>query len=435
VETAPDGAAALAMVRARKPDLILADVMMPGLDGFALLSELRRDQNLRDVPVILLSARAGEEARIEGLDAGADDYLTKPFAARELIARVNANLEMARIRREASRELRESEARFRNMADHAPVMMWMTDPSGSLVYINRLWSEFTGQASGQALGFGAWDALHTDDRAPSERTFFAANGYRIPFRTEYRLRRSDGVYRWALSAAAPRFDDDGTFFGYIGSVIDISDRKEAEQILQQANEVLEQRVAGAIAERREVEAQLLQAQKMDAVGKLTGGVAHDFNNVLQIISGNLQLLMREIAGNPRAEQRLQTAIGAISRGSKLASQLLAFGRRQPLAPKVINVGRLIRSTDDMLRRALGESIEIETIIAGGLWNTFVDAVQMENALLNLAINARDAMEGHGKLTVEAGNASGRRLLRASRGSGCRTICDGRRDGHRLRNSP
>ncbi|MGE0259097.1 MAG: response regulator, partial [Alphaproteobacteria bacterium] len=130
----------------------------------------------------------------------------------------------------------------------------------------------------------------------------------------------------------------------------------------------------------------------------------DFNNVLQVIAGNLQLLTRDVAGNPRAEERLQTAISGISRGAKLAAQLLAFGRRQPLAPKVINLGRLIRGIDDMLRRALGEGVEIETIVAGGLWNTFVDSDQVENALLNLAINSRDAMEGHGKLTIEAGNA-------------------------------
>lgn len=122
-------------------------------------------------------------------------------------------------------------------------------------------------------------------------------------------------------------------------------------MLQQANEILEQRVAAAVAERIEAEAQLRQAQKMEAVGKLTGGVAHDFNNVLQVIGGNLQLLMRDVAGSPRAKERLQTAVSAISRGSKLASQLLAFGRRQPLALKVINLGRLIRGIDDMLRRA------------------------------------------------------------------------------------
>jgi PAS domain S-box-containing protein len=404
VETVSDGQAALTAIRARKPDLVLSDVMMPGMDGFALLRELRADEALRDLPVIMLSARAGEEARVEGLNAGADDYLTKPFSARELIARVNTNLELARMRKEVTRDLRESEARFRNMADNSPVMMWMTDASGSLTYLNRQWTDFTGQALEAALGFGAWEALHPEDTDPSRRTFLTANSARTAFQVEYRLRRSDGAYRWALSSAAPRFSDERQFLGYIGSVIDITDRKQAEQILQQANEVLEGRVVAAVAERMEAEAQLRQAQKMEAVGKLTGGVAHDFNNVLQIIGGNLQLLRRDVGDNPRADQRLQTAIAAIARGSKLASQLLAFARRQPLAPKVVNLGRLIRGIDDMLRRALGEGVEIETVIAGGLWNTFIDTVQMENAILNLAINARDAMQGHGRLTIEAGNA-------------------------------
>jgi PAS domain S-box-containing protein len=404
VETAADGEAAFKVIRERKPDLVLTDVMMPELDGFGLLTAVRGDPGLRDLPVILLSARAGEEARLEGLDAGADDYLTKPFSARELIARVNANLEMARIRREAMQELRESEARFRNMADHAPVMMWMTDAAGQLTYLNRAWADFTGQTLEDGLGLGAWNTLHPDDKPESARIFFEHNTARQAFRVEYRLRSASGAYRWALSAAAPRWSDNGEFLGYIGSVIDITDSKEAEQVLRQANEMLERRVAAAIAERAEAEAQLRQAQKMEAVGKLTGGVAHDFNNVLQIIGGNLQLLAKEVAGSPRGEQRLQAAIAGISRGSKLASQLLAFGRRQALAPKVVNLGRLIRGIDDMLRRALGEGIEIETIIAGGLWNSFIDAAQVENALLNLAINARDAMDGNGKLTIEAGNA-------------------------------
>ena len=351
-----------------------------------------------------MSARAGEDARVEGLDAGADDYLTKPFSGRELIARVSANLEMLRIRREATRELRESEARFRNMADHSPVMMWMSDPDGSLTYLNRGWLEFTGQTLQEALGSGAWEALHPLSRESARQAFIAANSAQATFRSEYQLRRADGRYRWALSAAAPRRNDAGEYLGYIGSVIDITERKEAEQVLQQANQLLAQRVAAAIAERADAEAQLRQSQKMEAIGRLTGGVAHDFNNVLQVIAGNLQLLTRDLSGNLRGQHRLDTAMAALNRGSKLASQLLAFGRRQPLAPKVINLGRLIRGIDDMLRRALGEGIEIETVVAGGLWNTFVDTVQVENALLNLAINSRDAMAGHGRLTIEAGNA-------------------------------
>jgi PAS domain S-box-containing protein len=326
-------------------------------------------------------------------------------AGQALSARIE---DTAALRQSATHDLRESEARFRNMAEHAPVMMWVTDPEGSLTYLNQLWSEFTGQSPEEALGFGAWMAIHPDDRSTMRDAFRAAIAAQEPFEVEFRLRRYDGTFRWALSAAASRFGGiggDGPFLGYIGSVIDISDRKEAEHILKRTNEVLEQRVTAAIADRAETEAQLRQAQKMEAVGKLTGGVAHDFNNVLQVIGGNLQLLTRDVTGNLRAEQRLQTAIAAISRGSKLASQLLAFGRRQPLAPKVLSLGRLLRGTDDMLRRALGDGIEIETIIAGGLWNTFVDVAQVENAILNLAINARDAMDGQGKLTIEAGNAS------------------------------
>ena len=164
------------------------------------------------------------------------------------------------------------------------------------------------------------------------------------------------------------------------------------------------RLIAEIEQRTRVEAMLTQAQKMEAIGNLTGGVAHDFNNLLQVVSGNLQLLSREIAGNPRAERRVENAMAGVARGSHLASQLLAFGRRQPLQPKVVNIGRLIRGMDDLLRRTLGEGVEVETIVAGGLWNTLVDAANVENALLNLAINSRDAMNGQGRLTIEAGNA-------------------------------
>lgn len=156
--------------------------------------------------------------------------------------------------------------------------------------------------------------------------------------------------------------------------------------------------------RIELEHQLRQSQKMETVGKLTGGVAHDFNNLLQVISGNLQLLGRQLAGNAEAELRVRNALAGVGRGAKLANQLLAFGRRQPLEPKVVNVGKLIRGMDDMLRRSLGDAVDVESIVAGGLWSTLVDPAQVENAILNLAINGRDAMDGIGKLTIEAGNA-------------------------------
>ena len=154
---------------------------------------------------------------------------------------------------------------------------------------------------------------------------------------------------------------------------------------------------------REAQEAIQRAQKMEALGQLTGGVAHDFNNLLQVIGGNLQLLKRETAGDERAERRIDFALAAVTRGAKLASQLLAFGRRQPLEPRVVNLGRFLHGMDDMLRRAIGAEIELETVVSGGLWNTFVDPGQIENAILNLAINSRDAMDGQGRLTLEAGN--------------------------------
>ncbi|WP_281407230.1 hybrid sensor histidine kinase/response regulator [Neorhizobium alkalisoli] len=185
---------------------------------------------------------------------------------------------------------------------------------------------------------------------------------------------------------------------------ELAERRRAEEELQIVNAGLEQRVAAEIAERIRAEEALRQSQKMEALGQLTGGVAHDFNNLLQVISGNLQLLGKDLTGNQRAQRRVENALAGVQRGSKLASQLLAFGRRQPLEPKVINIGRFLTGIEELLRRTLGEDIEIETVSSGGLWNVQVDPTQIENALLNLAINARDAMEGGGKLTIEAGNA-------------------------------
>jgi signal transduction histidine kinase/DNA-binding response OmpR family regulator len=181
----------------------------------------------------------------------------------------------------------------------------------------------------------------------------------------------------------------------LASQVDLRTRELADAL---------ERLQRESAERETAQAALRHAQRMESLGALTGGVAHDFNNLLQVIGGNLQLLSRYIAGNDRAEKRVQNALAGVARGAKLASQLLAFGRRQPLEPKVVNIGRFIQNMDDMLRRALGEEIEVETVISGGLWNTLIDPGQIENALLNLAINARDAMDGRGQLTIEAGNA-------------------------------
>jgi signal transduction histidine kinase/DNA-binding response OmpR family regulator len=202
----------------------------------------------------------------------------------------------------------------------------------------------------------------------------------------------------------PVFDELGNVNGIFVQGSDVTAERNAQEELSNHRYHLEELVAQRTEELRESQASLLQAQKMEAVGKLTGGVAHDFNNVLQIISGNLHLLQAALPPEAVTQRRLSSATAAVERGAKLSSQLLSFARRQPLDPRVVNPGRLVRNMDELLRHALGEHIGIETIIAGGLWNTFVDPHHLENVILNLAINARDAMGGEGKLTIEAGNA-------------------------------
>ena len=164
VEAVADGGAALAAVRREKPDLIVADVMMPVTDGFALLRFVREDQELRTVPVIMLSARAGEESKVEGLAAGADDYLVKPFSARELLARVDAQLQMASVRGQTEKMLRQSEERFRTMADSSPMMIWMTDAAGKILFVNRTGTEFLGVTAEPARDLDYLQFIHPDDR-------------------------------------------------------------------------------------------------------------------------------------------------------------------------------------------------------------------------------------------------------------------------------
>lgn len=212
------------------------------------------------------------------------------------------------------------------------------------------------------------------------------------------LKTGDVIVEIAFSSVA---DDGGKVIGVSLFIRDVTARhRQAEAERTQ----LERLIVERTSELRKAELALHQAQKLEAIGKLTGGVAHDFNNILQVIGGNLELLTMMLAGQELALGRARNALAAVTKGAKLSSHLLSFARRQPLKPISTNLGRVLRDLDELLRRSLGEAVELETIIGGGLWNTMVDRDQIENVILNLAINARDAMDGSGKLTLELGNA-------------------------------
>jgi PAS domain S-box-containing protein len=322
-------------------------------------------------------------------------------------------------------ELAISNSRFRTAMSAVHGVLWTNSADGQMMGEQPGWAALTGQTYDEYQGFGWAKAVHPDDVEGSVTTWEQAVATQSMYVHEHRVRRHDGAWRQFAIRALPIIGSTGKIVEWVGVHTDITHqraaeealreqaealtrqvrhRERAEEQLRQLNETLEARVIAEIDERRQAEAKLAQAQKLETVGKLTGGVAHDFNNLLQVVSGNLQLLAKDVAGNPRAEAKVANAMAGVARGSKLASQLLAFGRRQALEPKVVNISRFIRDMDDMIRRAIGEAIEVETIFSGGLWNTFIDPTQIENALLNLAINARDAMEGRGKLTIELANA-------------------------------
>jgi len=203
------------------PDLLLSDVMMPKLDGFGLIARIRADAALRHLPVILLSARAGEEAKVEGLQAGADDYLVKPFAANELLARVQRQVELGRERQLHLQALGMRESYFRSLIDVAPVIMWTTDEAGMCTYLSRRWAEYTGRSWDQDQGMGWMNAVHPEDYPRTRAAFLEANATRTSFKVDYRLRLQDGSYRWFVDDGMPRVDEAGRPNGYVGTVTDI----------------------------------------------------------------------------------------------------------------------------------------------------------------------------------------------------------------------
>jgi len=225
----------------------------------------------------------------------------------------------------------------------------------------------------------------------------------VPYNSEYRIRRADGSYLWVMGCGRCEFDEAGQALRFPGVLIDIHERKMAEESLLQLTRNLEQRVAEEVNARVSAEEQLRQSQKLEAIGGMTGGVAHDFNNLLQVIAGNLHLLARHEPDNANVQRRVGAAITAVERGAKLSAQLLAFARRQPLSPEVYNPCRIPDSLGELLQRALGETIDIDVQLPAQPWCIKVDRGQLENALLNLAINARDAMKGEGTIGIRGEN--------------------------------
>lgn len=306
-------------------------------------------------------------------------------------------------RRRGMQALSWSENRLTAIFNQASVCFSELDLEGRYLRVNQALCRMLGRTEAEMLQMTLADVTHPDD-VPMNMTLFKrciADG--SSFTLEKRYLRPDGSAFWVSSDISRIVDGEGRPQAMIAVSTDITERRRAEDALRELNDTLEQRVVEEILERSRAEAALRQMQKMEAVGQLTGGVAHDFNNVLQIIGGNLQLLQTDPRLDDRSRQRVRIAIGAVDRGAKLSSQLLAFARRQPLQPRSINLERVVLNMDDLLRRAVGENIEISTVITHDLWNTMLDPNQVENLIINTAINSRDAMPNGGRLTLQIDN--------------------------------
>nr|WP_246513134.1 response regulator [Azospirillum picis] len=398
VEAVADGAAAVERARAAPPDLVLSDVMMPRLDGFGVIAALRGHPDTRDLPIILLSARAGEESAIEGLQAGADDYLVKPFSARELLARVEGALRLSDLRRETAERLRQAnEALERRVEERTRERdrFWrlsrdpfvVADADGRWVSASPAWTDILGWTDAELLGRTSEWMEHPDDREKTRAEVRKLAGGGNTLRFENRFRSRDGQYRSFAWTATPA---DGLMFCVARDVTD--ERAQTEML-------------------RKTEEQLRQSQKMEAVGQLTGGMAHDFNNLLQAMSSCLQLVGRRAGHVAGVEPVLDAGRQAVDRGASLIRQLMAFSRRQSLQPEAFDARDRLLGMRLLLDRALRADIRLEFRLQAGLWPVMADPVQFDLAVLNLATNARDAVRADGEVVIGAANVE----LRGSHG--------------------
>ncbi|MDO9383873.1 MAG: PAS domain-containing protein [Hyphomicrobiaceae bacterium] len=307
---------------------------------------------------------------------------------------------------QAREAIQKSELEFRTLAEVMPNQVWTARPDGQLDWFNNRVFEFSGKSQKELAGAG-WSSIVEGEDLPVANDLWArALQTGEPYETQFRLKAADGELRWHIARAVAVRDDAGIITRWIGTNTDIQDQKTTAQALADLNATLEHQVVQRTGELMVAEEALRQAQKMEAVGQLTGGIAHDFNNLLTGIIGSLDMMTRrsQQGRSGDIERYASAAMQSARRAAALTHRLLAFSRRQPLDPQPVNANRLVTGMEEMLRRTLGAAISLEMVTAAGLWQTKCDPNQLENSILNLAINARDAMPDGGSLTIETGNA-------------------------------
>ncbi|POR69146.1 hybrid sensor histidine kinase/response regulator [Pseudomonas syringae] len=289
-----------------------------------------------------------------------------------------------------------------------PGVVYAKDLEGRMLVANRGTADLIGKPPEFFIGKTDLEFLDDQEQArtlmETDRRIMQSN---VSEQIEEQVNLADGSAAIWLSTKAPLLDASGDVIGLIGSSIDVTARKKAEEAVRELNQTLEQRIEQAVFEREQIEDALRHSQKMDAVGQLTGGIAHDFNNLLAGISGSLELITKRLAQGRvgDVDRYVSVAQGAVRRAASLTHRLLAFSRRQTLSPRVTDVNGLIHDMEELIARTVGPEIDIKVVAHDDLWPALIDHAQLESSLLNLCLNARDAMPNGGRIIIETANAS------------------------------
>ncbi|MDQ3819185.1 MAG: response regulator [Acidobacteriota bacterium] len=362
VFAARDGLEGFEAAKETRPDLVISDVLMPRMDGIEMCRRLRADQDLKNIPILLVSAlRKDTESVLEGLQAGADDYLEAPYEPMHLVAKAARLLERAAV-----------EEHYREIVEQA------TDIIGYITSINRAGARFFGRPSEELIGKHIGELLGVSE--PERFVTIAVEELRqsMQWRQQIEVKDHSGSIRWLDMSRSLILDNRGEVVGVRGISRDITEQKQLEE-------------------------QFRQSQKLESVGQLAGGIAHDFNNLLTVITGYSDLLQRRIEQENPLRRNVDEIRKAAERASSLTRQLLAFSRKQILQPVVLNLNDTVANMDKMLQRLIGEDIHLVTILDHKLDKVKTDPGQIEQVIMNLAVNARDAMPKGGKLTIETKN--------------------------------
>jgi PAS domain S-box-containing protein len=417
---AASGEEALEKLPSNQIELVLMDILMPGMDGFEATRRIRRDTAHRRIPIILVTALQETEDRVKGIEAGCDDFLSKPFDKMELFARVRSLLQVKAYndlmrdyqieleamvtsrteklrhglenlqqeiteRKRVEEALRESSARIQAITDSAKDAIIMMGPEGEISYWNPMAESIFGYTANEVMGQNLHHLLAPERYHEAFRKTFPAfqktgQGNAVDQTIELRaLGKSSREFPVSLSLSSVLLRDK---WHAVGIVRDITEQKRTEE------------------ERQKLQAQFTQAQKMESVGRLAGGVAHDFNNMLSVILGYTELALDRVDQSDPLHADLQEIYKAAKRSTEITRQLLAFARKQTISPKVLDVNETVEGMLKMLRRLIGEDIDLAWRPEEGLFPVKMDPAQIDQILANLCVNARDAIAGVGKITIE-----------------------------------